>query len=126
MDELKSIVDDLGIVAFEANIKIAALAVVSNNGTLIYQTSNWDLNNQTGTILNVFKGEKSFVLSDVKYSVVETTSEGIIGSSNSGMGHVIIVPFQGGLLVSYAMPQADPRKALSFLKTHSMKLNGKL
>ncbi|MFX1234187.1 MAG: hypothetical protein ACFFBY_06450 [Promethearchaeota archaeon] len=126
MVEIKSIIDDLGIAAFEANIKIAALAVMSNNGTLVYQTSNWDLINQTDVILNVMRGELSFILNDVKYSVIEVTTEGIIGTNDNGLGHVILVPFQGGLLVSYAMPQADPHNAMSFLRRYTMKLNGKL
>lgn len=126
MDEIKSIVDDVGIAALENNIKIAAIAVVSDSGDLIYQTENWDLTNHTNILLNVIKGDHSFTLSDVEYSVVETTSEGIIGTNNKGMGHVIFAPFQGGLLVSYAMPQADPPKALAFLKTYAVRLNGKI
>ena len=126
MDEIKSIVDDVGIAALENNIKIAAIAVVSDSGVLIYQTENWDLTNQTNILLNVIKGDRSFTLSDVEYSVVETTSEGIIGTNNKGMGHVIFSPFQGGVLVSYAMPQADPPKALAFLKTYAVRLNGKM
>ena len=102
MEEIKNIVDDLGIVSLETNIKIAAVAVVSDSGTLVYQTEN------------------------VKYAVVETTTEGIVGTNDSGMGHVIFAPFQGGVLVSYAMPQADPPKALSFLKSFAMRLNGKV
>jgi len=126
MDEIKKIIDDLGIVSLETNIKIAAVAVVSDSGTLVFQTDNWDLTNQTSIILNVIKGDSSFVLSNVEYSVVETTTEGIVGTNDGGMGHVIFVPFQGGVLVSYAMPQADPPKALLFLKTFAMRLNGKV
>lgn len=126
MDEIKSIVDDMGIAALENNIKIAAIAVLSDSGNLVYQTENWDLTNETQILLNVINGERSFTLSDVEYSVVGTTSEGIIGTSNKGMGHVILAPFQGGMLVSYAMPQADPPKALTFLKSYAMRLNGKI
>ncbi len=126
MDEIKKIIDELGITALETNIKIAGVAVVSDSGNIIYQTSNWDLTNQTNIILNVIKGNSSFVLNDGKFSVVETTNEGIIGINDSGMGHVIFVPFQGGVLVSYAMPRADPPKALFFLKTFAIRLNGKV
>jgi len=126
MDEIKDIVDDMGIDAFESNIKIAAIAVVSDSGDVVYQTSNWDLTNQTSVILVVINGERSFVLSDVEYSVFNPNTEGIIGTSDKGMGHIILVFFQGGVLVSYAMPQADPHRALSFLKSYTMKLNGKL
>ena len=126
MDKIKTIIDDLGIAALEGNINLAALAVISDSGKLINQTENWDLTNQEDIILNVIKGSNSFVLSNVEYSVMDATPEGIIGSSVSGMGHILIVPFQGGVLVSYAMPQADPPKALAFLKTFVVKLNGKV
>jgi len=126
MDEIKKIIDDLGIDALESNTKIAGVAVVSDSGNIVFQTDNWDLTNQTNVILNVIKGDRSFVLNDGEFSVVETTTEGIIGTNDSGMGHIIFVPFQGGVLVSYAMPQADPPKALAFLKTYAIRLNGKV
>ena len=116
MDEIKNIVDDLAIGALEANIKIASVAVISDAGNVVFQTENWDLTNSTNSILNIIKGERSIVLNDAKFSVAESTTEGIIATNESGMGHVIIVPFQGGVLVSYAMPQADLPKALSYLK----------
>ncbi len=126
MSEIKNIIDDLGIAALESSVNIAAVAVMSDSGKLVIQTENWDLTNQTNDILKVMKGNASFTLSNVEYSVVETTSECIIGTNPSGMGHILIVPFQGGLLVSYAMPQADTSKALNFLKNYVPKLNGKI
>ncbi len=126
MDEIKKIIDDLGIAALESNTKIAGVAVVSDSGNIVFQTDNWDLTNQTNIILNVIKGDRSFILNDGKFSVVETTTEGIIGTNDRGMGHVIFAPFQGGVLVSYAMPQANPPKALAFLKSYAMRLNGKI
>ena len=126
MDEIKKIVEELGIIALETNIKIASIAVMSDSGTIVFQTGNWDLTNQTNVILNVIKGDRSFVLNDVEFSVVETTTEGIIGTNDNGMGHVIFVPFQGGVLVSYAMPRADPPNTLAFLKTFAMRLSEKM
>ncbi|MHA2007536.1 MAG: hypothetical protein ACXAB2_12005 [Candidatus Hodarchaeales archaeon] len=126
MDEIKKFIDNLGIAAFEANTKIAGFAVVSDSGSLIYQTENWDLTNHTHIISNLIKGESSFVLNNSKFSVVDTSSEGIITTSDMGMGHVIFVPFQGGVLISYVMPQAEPSVALSFLKDYAPRLNGKV
>ncbi|KKK89211.1 hypothetical protein LCGC14_2735380 [marine sediment metagenome] len=126
MNEIKNIIDELGIAALEANTKIAGLAVVSDSGNVVFQTDNWDLTNYANMILNVIKGERSFVLKNGKFSVVEATTEEIIGTSDSGMEHVIFAPFQGGVLVSYAMPQADPPKTLAFLNTFVMRLNGKV
>ena len=126
MDEIKKIIDELGIDALESNTKIAEVAVVSDSGNIVYQTDNWDITNQTNVILNVMKGDRSFVLNDGEFSVVETTTAGIIGTNDSGMGHIIFAPFQGGVLVSYALPRADPPKALVFLKSYAMRLNGKV
>ncbi|MFX1601525.1 MAG: hypothetical protein ACFFB6_13100 [Promethearchaeota archaeon] len=126
MDEIKNIIDELGIAAFEANMKIAGLAVVSDSGNLIFQTSNWDLTNQTNIISSLIKGDRSFVFNDSKFLVVKTTNEGIVGTSEGGLGHILFSPFQGGVLVAYAMPQADPSKALSFLNPFAMRLNGKI
>jgi hypothetical protein len=126
MDEIKNIVDDIGIAALEASINLAAVAIIADSGKLIIQTENWDLTNQTNIILNAKKGDAPFTLSNVEYSVVDRTSQDIIGTNPSGLGHILIVPFEGGLLVSYAMPQADTSKALNFLKTYTPKLNGKI
>ena len=130
MEELKGIIDDLGIDALETNLKIAGVAVVSDSGNLVIQSNNWDLTNETNTVLNVIKGDilskVSFNLSGADFNIVEKTPEGIIGTNNSGMGHVIFATFQGGVLVAYAMPRADPLKALSFLKPYAMRLNGKI
>ena len=126
MTEIEQLINDLSIAALEANTKLAALAVVSEGGKLIIQTGNWDLSRETSTILNVIKGETSFTLAKLTFLVKSTTSDGIVATNNSGMGHVLFTPFQGGLLVAFAMPQADPSEALSFLKHSAMSLNGKV
>jgi hypothetical protein len=126
MEEIKGIIDKLGINALEANTNIAGVAIVSDLGKLIIQTSNWDLTKETKTILNVIKGVPSFNLSGTDFNIVKKTTEGIIATNNSGMGHIIFAPFQGGVLVAYAMPRSDPLKALSFLKTYTMRFNSKV
>jgi hypothetical protein len=126
MDEIKKIVDDIGIAAFEANTKIAGLAVVSDSGNLVFQTDNFDLTNQTNFISKVIKGDPSFTFNNLEFKVVETSAIGFIATNESGMGHIIFAPFQGGVLIAYAMPEADPTKALNFLNNSAMRLNGKI
>ena len=126
MSEIKNIIDDLGIAALEKSTKLAGFAVMSDSGKIIYQTANWDLANQTNVISNVIKGDRSFVLSDGKFTITETTAEGFVGKSDMGLGYVIFTPFQGGVLVSYAMPGADILNLLSYLKNSTMRLIGKL
>ena len=126
MSEIKSIIDDLGNDALESSIKIASAAVVSDAGEVVYQTENVDLTNQTHIISDIIKGEQSFVLNDLKFSIESMTDDGIIATNDMGMGHIILAPFQGGVIVTYAMPGADTQKALEFLKKYSSKLNGKV
>ncbi len=126
MEEIKNIVNDLGIDALEANTKLASIAVVSDAGELIHQTENWDLRKDARIIPELFKGERSFTLNNYKFTVDSATSEGITSTHEGGMGHVIIVPFEGGTLVTFAMFGADPNGVLKFLKPYAMKLNGKV
>lgn len=126
MDDIKSFIEDLGIAAFEANIKIAGLAVVSNSGELIHHTENWDITNLINALLNLQKGEKSIIIQGQNFIVVKANHDGIVATSESGMGHVILAPFQKGILISYAMPQADPNEALDFLKQYALRLNEKI
>ena len=126
MNEIKDIIDDIGNAALEASVNIAALAVISNSGKLIHQTKNFDLSGQTQTILNILKADSTFVLNKLVFIVSGSPSEGIIGTNELGMGYILILPFEGGVLVSYAMPQADPNKALAFLKSFTNRLNGKV
>lgn len=126
MNDIKGIIEDIGIAAFENNIKVAALAIISNSGKLIHQTENFDLSNQANILLSAMKGEKSIIINDLEFIMQGNPSEGIIGTNPNGMGSLIIIPFKGGLLVSYALPQAEPAKALTFLKSFTKMLNGQI
>ena len=126
MAEIKNFVDEMGIAAFEANIKIAGIAVISDSGIIVFQTDNWDLKNEIDDILNIIKGSTSIDLNGATFSVISTASDGVIATNESGMGHVLFAPFQGGVLVSYAMAQADTSIALNFLKGYAMRLSGKI
>lgn len=126
MSEIKGIIDDIGILALENNIKIAALAVISNSGKLIHQTENFDLEKQANILLGAMNEEKSIKINDFEFIFEGNSSEGLIGTNKDGMGYLILIPIEGGALVSYALPQAEPTKALSFLKTYAVKLDGNL
>ncbi|MFX1313817.1 MAG: hypothetical protein ACFFHD_14595 [Promethearchaeota archaeon] len=126
MEDIKNIIDDLGIDSLENSMNLAGVAVVADSGDLIFQTSNWDLSDLQNAVLSIIKGDSSFLLNDVEFKIIEKSSEGIIATNINGMGHVLFLPFQGGVLLSYAMPQADPPKALTFLKKYAIKLNGKV
>ena len=126
IEEIKGIVDDLGIEALETNSNIAAIAVVSDSGDLIHQTENIDLTNQTEMVFNLIQGDQSIIFNDLKFSVVEVNDNGIITTNEGCMGHMIFAPFEGGVLLVYAMPKANPIQVLSILQNYARRLDGKV
>ncbi|MBD3196822.1 MAG: hypothetical protein GF317_17325 [Candidatus Lokiarchaeota archaeon] len=119
MERIKSFVNDLSIAALERNTNIAAIAIMSDSGEIIEQTSNWDLKKETQVLLNVLNGKQSFTLNNINYTITKRTTEGITGTSEGGMGYVFFVPHEKNIVLSYAMPQADPITALEFLISYT-------
>lgn len=126
MEEIKKIIEDLGNDSLESNMHLAGIALVSDSMDLVFQTTNWDLHDLQTAISSMIEGDSSFILNDTEFNIIEKTSEGIIATNPNGRGYVLFVPFQGGVLLSYAMPQADPKRGLEFLKKYAKKLNGKV
>lgn len=126
MEKIKKIIHDLGNDSLESNIHLAGIAVVSDSMDLVFQTSNWDLHDLNTAISSMIEGDPSFILNDTEFKIIEKTSEGIIATNPNGRGYILFVPFQGGVLFSYAIPQSDHKKAIEFLKKYAKKLNGKI
>jgi len=107
--------------------KVAAVSIMSSKGKIIYQKgANWDLTNESTTILDALKGSNSLNLMGVDFTVVYNTPKAIIGTDKAGNGHVVLTPFKGGILVCYIMPKADPHNSLSNIQNTALKLNGKV
>lgn len=116
----ENLIDEL----IEVERNVGGAAVISNSGELISQTENWDLSSEIENILNVVESPKSsIILLDMKYMIVENTPERIIGTNLKGKGHLILVPFEKGVLVTYIIPQAGPRDALFNVQTFAQKIN---
>jgi hypothetical protein len=124
MEDLKDLMETFGNEALEANTKIASVAIILPTGQVAYQSSNWDLSDQTDVLLGVLDGATSFKLNNLDFSVGDSNVTGLVGINPSGMGSVILVPFQGGLLVVYVMPSAELQHALDFLIEFAPRFNG--
>lgn len=116
----ENLIDEL----IEVERNVGGAAVISSSGELISQTENWDLSSEIENILNVVESPKSsIILLDMKYMIVENTPERIIGTNLKGKGHLILAPFEKGVLVTYIIPQAGPRDALFNVQTFAQKIN---
>ena len=127
--EIESIIDDL--LSEEQNI--FGVAIISKDGTLVTQTSNWDLTNDLGLVNELLnqklelgaKGITSLTLQGIKYMIVENTEERKIGTNITGKGHLIICPIPIGgtdALITYINPQVGPRDTLFNVQDYAKKL----
>jgi hypothetical protein len=118
---IAQIVDDI---FNETNMKVGGIGVISSDGAILYQTENWDLSSHLRLILDNVKANKgSITLFGVKYMIVEHTPERIIGTNVTGKGHIILAPYQKGVLVSWVLPEVGPRDVLNELQRAALKLN---
>ena len=127
--EIETIIDEL----LNEEKNVFGVAVISQAGSLITQTENWDLSKdleKINELLNMKlelgqKGMSSISIQGIKYMVVENTEERKIGTNIQGKGHFIIapVPIGGtGALVCYINPQSGPRDALFAVQSYALKL----
>ena len=128
--EIERIINDL----LNEEQNVFGVAIIGKSGSLITQTSNWDISGDLEVINELLqtqlelgqKGMSSIVLQGIKYMIVENTEERKIGTNITGKGHVIIapVPIGGtGALICYINPQAGPRDALYNVQTFALKLD---
>ena len=126
MSEIKKLIDEIGIISFENNMKIAAFAVLSASREIAYQTDNWDVSKYRGLFFDVFKEREYIQFNNIEFLIKRASENVIIGANSQGMGFVIIIQFQGGLLATYALSGADPETIITFLKPYVMELQNKL
>ncbi|MBN2157388.1 MAG: hypothetical protein JW776_15185 [Candidatus Lokiarchaeota archaeon] len=118
---IDQIIDDLFA---ETNMKVGGVGIFSSEGKILYQTENWDLTPHVSEILDIIqKNTGSISLFGVKYMIVEHTPERIIGTNVTGKGHVILAPFEKGVLVTYILPEVGPRDVLFHVQNAALKLN---
>jgi len=128
--EIESIIDEL----LNEEQNIFGVAIISRNGALVTQTSNWDLTTDLNLINELLnqklelgeKGISGLTVQGIKYMIVENTEERKIGTNITGKGHIIIcpVPIGGtGALICYINPQAGPRDVLFAAQEYALKLN---
>ena len=121
-----SIEQIIDVLFTETKMRVGGVGVISSEGTVVYQTENWDLNTHLTQILDTVQTNKgSLALFGIKYMIVEHTPERIIGTNVTGKGHIILAPFEKGVLVTYILPEVGPRDVLFSVQEAAMKL-GKL
>mgnify|MGYP006301313241 CR=1 FL=1 len=67
MDTMENIINDLGIASLENKIHLAAVALVSDAGKILYHTENFGLQGKTAFIFQVLQGQEQFSLNNMDF-----------------------------------------------------------
>jgi hypothetical protein len=123
---------------------IFAVAIIGSGRNIVFQTDNWDVSPNLGELNQLIAHNpgggsdeyysgvskppiSSITISDVKYLIVESTSERKVGTNPGGQGHLLICPVPAGgpgALVCYVSPEIGPRDALIEVENYALKLIG--
>ena len=125
MSEIKNLIDEMGIQSFEKNMKIAGFVVLSDSRDIVYHTENWDMFKYRDLLFDAIEGASSIEINNTEFLVTKASEDGFIATSSQGMGYIIIIPFRGGVLATYALSGANPDEILAFLKPHIIELQKK-
>ncbi len=93
----------------QANPQITAVAVCEANGTVTYQTENWDVSGESKKVVDAWRGKSTFImLQGVKYSMLQCTDERLISTNIKKQGHLVgaITPDQK-YVISYTIPEGN-------------------
>lgn len=96
---------------------VLAIAVINNQGGIIFQTSNWDISPDIAGVLQVWNtgGGGSLMVQDVSYLALEVIPERIVATNVRGQGHIVGVRVRSGAVIAYISPQGDARSGLTAL-----------
>lgn len=87
------------------NNTITAATVVAPEGTVIYQTSNWDISSDIIGLLNSWRQEgSSVVVQGIKYSTLQCTPERLVSTNILGQGHIVASSERNRILIAYVTP----------------------
>ncbi len=92
---------------------IIAAAVIQGSNNILYSTDNWDISSEVGKVISSWNSLNAqfVILSGVKYSVLQCTSERLVATSIRGEGHVIGAKDDEHKILIYLEPDGEPMGA---------------
>jgi hypothetical protein len=92
---------------------IIAAAVVKGNDNIIYSTDNWDISSDIRQVVSSWNSMNAqfIMISGVKYSILQCTSERLVATSIKGEGHILGAKDEDHKLIVYLEPDGEPMGA---------------
>ena len=91
---------------------IIAVAVVSGND-IIYSTDNWDISADIGRVVSSWSSMNAqfVMISGVKYSILQCTTERLVATSIRGEGHIVGAKDEEHKVIAYVEPDGPMNAA---------------
>jgi len=92
---------------------IIAAAVIQGKDTILYSTDNWDLSADVSKVISSWNSltAQFIMISGVKYSILQCTSERLVATSIRGEGHILGAKDEEHKLIIYLEPDGEPMGA---------------
>ncbi|WXG40269.1 MAG: profilin family protein [Candidatus Freyarchaeum deiterrae] len=102
-------VDSIIIQLQGKNPNVTAVAIISLEGQVMWQTSNWNVVDDAPNLIAAWRDKApSILVQGIKYSTLSATDERLVATNISGMGHIIMATARyRALLMAYVTPQGD-------------------
>ncbi|MFX1473870.1 MAG: hypothetical protein ACFFCO_00110 [Promethearchaeota archaeon] len=103
---------------------ILAVAVVRNDGAIMFTTTNWTIIG--GEIVSaVHSKPPSLVIQGVKYSTIQATEHHLVATNVRGQGSIVISAARDkGYVVAYISPAGDVQMAYTEVSKASANIGG--
>jgi len=90
---------------------IIAAAIVQGRDTILYSTDNWEIGADVSRVISSWNSltAQFIMISGVKYSILQCTSERLVATSIRGEGHIIGAKDEEHKILIYLEPEGDPR-----------------
>ena len=91
---------------------IIAVAVLQGNN-VIYSTDNWDISADIGKVVSSWNSMNAqfIMISGVKYSILQCTTERLVATSIRGEGHILGSKDEEHKIIVYLEPDGEPMGA---------------
>ena len=116
----------------QAEPSIIAAAVIRGKD-IIYSTDNWDISADIGRVISNWASMNAqfIMISGVKYSLLQCTSERLVATSIRGEGHIVGAKDEENKVIAYVEPDGpmnaaymDTARALASLSSQGPYLDG--
>ncbi|MHA1282516.1 MAG: hypothetical protein ACTSQP_08395 [Promethearchaeota archaeon] len=97
----------------QAEPAIIAVAIIEGKDTIVYSTDNWDISADVGRVMSSWASQNAqfIMISGVKYSMLQCTSERLVATSIRGEGHIVGAKDEERKIIAYVEPEGNMNTA---------------